>query len=93
VPAPDRAARREIIDVHLAGKPLSEDVDRDDLARELEGYSGADVAAVVREAAMRAIEDVAGAYEGEAANDHADEVLIERRHFEAAIEAVGPSSA
>ncbi|SDY19230.1 AAA family ATPase [Halobellus clavatus] len=91
VPAPDRAARREIIDVHLDGKPLGEDVDRDALARELEGYSGADVAAVVREAAMRAIEDVAAAYEGAAANEHADEVLIERRHVEAAVDAVGPS--
>ncbi|MFB6091051.1 MAG: AAA family ATPase [Halobellus sp.] len=93
VPAPDRAARREIIDVHLEEKPLADDVDRDGLARDLEGYSGADVAAVVREASMRAIEDVASAYEGEEANAHADEIVIRRAHFEAAMESVGPSGA
>ncbi|WP_435182661.1 AAA family ATPase [Halobellus sp. EA9] len=91
VPAPDRAARREIVDVHLDGKPLAGDVDRDALAQDLEGYSGADVAAVVREASMRAIEDVASAYEGEAANEHAEEVLLTRAHFEAAMGSVGPS--
>jgi len=85
VPDPDEAARREILDVHLDGRPLAADVDRDDLAARTEGYSGADIAAVVREASMRAIEGVAGAYEGEAANDHADEVVVTREHFEAAL--------
>jgi transitional endoplasmic reticulum ATPase len=89
VPDPDEAARREIIDVHLADRPLADDVDRDDLAARTEGFSGADIAAVVREASMRAIEDVVGAYEGEAANDHADEVAVTRAHFEAAMERVG----
>ncbi|WP_256307743.1 AAA family ATPase [Halobellus litoreus] len=91
VPAPDEAARREILDVHLDGKPLADDVDRDELAAATEGYSGADVAAVVREASMRAIERVAAAYEGETANEHAGEVVVSRDDFEAALEAVGPS--
>jgi transitional endoplasmic reticulum ATPase len=89
VPDPDEAARREILDVHLDGRPLADDVDRDDLAARTEGFSGADVAAVVREASMRAIEDVTEAYAGEAANDHADEVVVTRAHFEAAVERVG----
>ena len=89
VPDPDEAARREILDVHLDGRPLDDDVDRDDLAARTEGFSGADIAAVVREASMRAIEDVTEAYAGEAANDHADEVVVTRAHFEAAVERVG----
>ena len=88
VPDPDEPARREILDVHLDGRPLADDVDRDDLAARTEGFSGADIAAVVREASMRAIEDVTEAYAGEAANDHADEVVVTRAHFEAAVERV-----
>ena len=91
VPDPDEAARREIFDVHLDGRPLGDDIDRDDLAARTEGFSGADIAAAVREASMRAIEGVVGAYEGETANDHADEVVVTRDHFEAAVERVGPS--
>ena len=91
VPTPDEAARREILDVHLDGRPLGGDIDRDDLAAQTEGYSGADIAAVVREASMRAIESVVGAYDGEAANDHADEVVVSRAHVEAALERVTAS--
>jgi transitional endoplasmic reticulum ATPase len=47
---------------------------------------------VVREASMRAIETVVGAYDGEAANDHADEVIVSRAHVEAALERVDASS-
>ena len=91
VPDPDEAARREILDVHLDDRPLADDIDRDDLAARTGGFSGADIAAVVREASIRAIEDVAGAYEGEAANDHADEVVVTRDHFEAALARVEAS--
>ena len=92
VPDPDEAARREILDVHLDGRPLADGIDRDDLAARTEGFSGADIAAVVRDASMRAIEEIVGAYEGEAATDHADEVAVTRAHFEAALERVGASS-
>ena len=92
VPDPDEAARREILDVHLDDRPLADDIDRDDLAARTGGLSGADIAAVVRAASMHAIEDVAGAYEGEAANDHADEVVVTRDHFEAALARVEASS-
>jgi transitional endoplasmic reticulum ATPase len=91
VPDPDEAARREILDVHLDDRPLADDIDRDDLAARTGGFSGADIAAVVREASIRAIEDVAEAYEGEAANDHADEVVVTRDHFEAALARVEAS--
>ena len=89
VPDPDEAARREIFDVHLDDRPLGDDIDRDDLAARTEGFSGADIAAAVREASMRAIEDVVGTYEGETANEHADEVVVTRAHFEAAVERIG----
>lgn len=48
---PDEAARRKILELNLKDIPLGEDVDRDALARRLEGYSGADVAYLCRKVA------------------------------------------
>lgn len=55
VEPPDAAARGEI--VRTAGKsiPLSADVDLDDVAAELDGYSAADCVALLREAALTAM--------------------------------------
>ena len=55
VEPPDAEARREIL--RTAGKsvPLSPDVDLDALAAELDGYSGADCVALLREAALTAM--------------------------------------
>ena len=91
VPAPGEDARRAILSVHVAGKPLADDVDLDAIAAAMAGYTGADVAAVVREATLLAVEDVTNRYEGAAANDHADEVLLSAEHFERALDAVPPS--
>ena len=52
---PDLAARKEILKVHAKGKPLAADVDLNEIARRTEGYTGADIAAVVNEATMIAI--------------------------------------
>ncbi|MEM1976307.1 MAG: CDC48 family AAA ATPase [Nitrososphaerota archaeon] len=52
---PDRNARREILQIHTRGMPLAEDVDLDKLAEMTKGYTGADLAALCREAAMKAI--------------------------------------
>ena len=52
VPIPDEAARRAILEVHTRNKPLADDVDLDQLADETEGYVGADIEALCREASM-----------------------------------------
>jgi transitional endoplasmic reticulum ATPase len=91
VPAPDEPARRAILGVHTRDKPVAGDVDRDALAARTAGYSGADLEAVCREAAMRAVRRVTERYEGERANDHADEVSLTAADFEAALGAVEPS--
>jgi len=43
VPLPDLPARRKMLDLYLANRPLADDVDLDPLARQLDGYSGADI--------------------------------------------------
>ena len=52
VPAPDKKARLEIFKIHTKGMPLAKDVDLEALAAETEGYTGSDIAALCREAAM-----------------------------------------
>lgn len=50
---PSRKGRRDILDIHLRGMPLTEDVDFDALAAVTQGFVGADLAALAREAAMK----------------------------------------
>ena len=52
---PDKNARREILEIHTRGVPLADDVNLDKLADMTHGYVGADLAALVKEAAMRAL--------------------------------------
>jgi ATP-dependent metalloprotease FtsH len=49
---PDIGARKQILDVHARGKPLSADVDLDVIARLTRGMAGADLAGVMNEAAL-----------------------------------------
>lgn len=52
VDAPDLAGRKQILDVHSRGKPLYTDVDLLAVARRTPGFSGADLANVLNEAAL-----------------------------------------
>jgi len=91
VPAPDEEGRRAILDIHASDKLLGDDVDLDELAAELEGYTGADLEAVVRDASMRAIREAADAWGVEQADENADEIAVGKKHFDAAVEKVRPS--
>lgn len=52
--APDRKARVEILGVHSKGKPLEKNVELDTIARKTPGFSGADLANLMNEAAILA---------------------------------------
>jgi cell division protease FtsH len=52
VAAPDLDGRRKILEVHARGKPLAPDVDLMTVARRTPGFSGADLANVLNEAAL-----------------------------------------
>jgi len=52
---PDRDGRFEILQIHTRGMPLAEDVDLPRIAEITHGYTGADLAALCREAAMKAL--------------------------------------
>jgi transitional endoplasmic reticulum ATPase len=57
VPPPDRKARLEILKIHTRRVPLASDVDLEKLADMTNGFTGADLEALVREAVMLALRE------------------------------------
>ena len=76
---PDEKARLEILKIHTRNMPLAKDVSIEEIAKKTEGYSGADLAAVCKEAALTALRE----------NKNAKEVKA--KHFEAALKKIKPS--
>jgi len=60
VPLPDAPARHRLLEIYLGGRPMAEDVDFAELVERLEGYSGADVNAIVTKAATIPFMDAVG---------------------------------
>jgi transitional endoplasmic reticulum ATPase len=79
VPAPDSKALMQIFKIHARDMPLSKDVDLQEIAVKARGYSGADVEALCREAAMNALRDSIDAKE------------VTRKDFDEAMETIKPS--
>jgi len=77
--SPDKKARHEIFKIHTKEMPLDKDVNLDALATDCENYSGADIEALCREAAMLAIRE----------NDKIKKVS--KKHFDQAKESVRAS--
>jgi transitional endoplasmic reticulum ATPase len=84
VPPPDIKARAEIFKVHTKKIKLSSDVNLEELAKKTEGYTGADIAAVVREAAMLALRETIKERTPSAKP-------VSTRHFEEALKRIPPS--
>ena len=55
IDAPDRNGRKEILQIHTRGMPMTKDCNLDGLADITYGYVGADLAALAREAAMNTL--------------------------------------
>ena len=79
VPAPDEKGRYEILKVHTRNVPLAKDVDLMEIAKKTEGFSGADLEALVREAAMAALREDINCKE------------VKKKHFEEALKKISPS--
>ncbi len=79
IPSPDEKSRLEIFKIHTKDMPLAKDVDVEMLADITENYSGADIEALCREAAMLSIRE----------NEKAD--IVKKIHFDKALESVRAS--
>ncbi|KAK9398890.1 spermatogenesis-associated protein 5 [Crotalus adamanteus] len=78
VPLPDEATRREIFKIQFCNMPISSEVNLDELVIQTEKYSGAEITAVCREAALLALqEDIEAKY-------------IMKEHFQQALVVVTP---
>ncbi len=79
VPPPDQKARLEILKVHTRNMPLADDVDLEKIAERTENYTGADIEALCREAALIALRE----------KINAKKVCM--KHFEEAMNVIKPS--
>jgi transitional endoplasmic reticulum ATPase len=79
VPGPDKESRLSILKVHTEAMPLAKDVSLEKLAEETEGYAGADIQGLCKEAAVFALRESFKAKE------------ITLKHFKEALKKVRPS--
>ena len=79
VPPPDAEARGAILRATSRNTPLGDDVDLDEVAESLDGYSAADCAALIREAALTAM------------RESLEAVVVTATHLATARKAVRPS--
>lgn len=87
VPLPSEPARLEIFKVHSSGKPLEKNISMERLAGMTEGFSGSDISAVCREAALVAIREFLAAEAGEKPEGYSN-LMISDSHFTQALESI-----
>ncbi|MDD1696164.1 MAG: CDC48 family AAA ATPase [Methanoregula sp.] len=91
VPAPDEESRKKIFEVYLSGETgniLAKDVDVNHLVQQTEGYVGADIESLVREAKMEAMREfiiTMGSYGEQERRDAIKNVMITKNHFDEAM--------
>ena len=86
---PNLEERKEIFKINLKNKPLSNDVSIEELATMTDGYSGADISEVCNEAGMLTLRELLYRCKSpEEASSRAQEIIIQRRHFEEAMKKI-----
>ena len=92
---PDEVGRKEILQIHTRGMPLSDDVSLDHLADETHGFVGADVESLTKEAAMKALRRYLPEIdldEEEVPPSLIDRMIVKRDDFAGALTEVEPSA-
>ena len=91
---PDRNARKEILQIHTRNMPLAKDVDLDELANITHGYTGADLSALVREAAMATLRSILPKIidKQHIPAEVLNELQVTKEHFMEALRNIQPSA-
>jgi len=91
---PDRAGRIEILQIHMHNMPIQEDVGLESLADRMHGFVGADINALCKEAAMRALRRYLPdlTTEDEIPAEIIENMQVQREDFEEALKEIEPSS-
>jgi transitional endoplasmic reticulum ATPase len=93
VPPPDREGREKIFNVYLKDRDtiLTRDVSIEELVERTQGYVGADIEALVREAKLCAMREFIGVMAGKSAQEMDDAIVnvrVTRAHFDVALKKV-----
>src|SRR3989441_1428401 len=92
---PDRDGRLEVLQIHTRGMPLAEDVDLKKLADVTHGFVGADLEALAKEAAIRALRRILPGINLEAENipvEVLNKIIVRMSDFQEALKEVEPSA-
>ncbi|HEV8289907.1 MAG TPA: CDC48 family AAA ATPase [Candidatus Norongarragalinales archaeon] len=92
---PTKTSRKEILQIHTRGMPLAEDVSLDDLASVTHGFVGADLQALVKEAAMKVLRRILPKIKLEEEvipTKILEELKVERNDFYNALKEIQPSA-
>ncbi len=96
IPVPDRKGRLEILKIHTRNMPLAKGLDLSKLADMTYGYVGADVAALVKEAAMsalrRVLPEIKWKDEEQLPREIMEKLIVDWTDFENALRVVEPSA-
>jgi transitional endoplasmic reticulum ATPase len=85
IPFPDDDSRKQVLRIHMKGKPISKDVEVEQLVEMTAGFSGADLAALVNVAVSLVLQDYIAQYpKPEDAKKHLAEAIVTLEHFQAA---------
>ncbi|MFA4828976.1 MAG: CDC48 family AAA ATPase, partial [Thermodesulfovibrionales bacterium] len=82
LPMPDQTTREEIFRIHTKNKPLADDVDLKELAKETEDWAGSDIEFICKRASILAIREFLS--QSTEHSSQLTELKISRRHFEGA---------
>ncbi len=94
IPMPDKESRRQILSINMEGKPIANEVKKDlqALVDMTEGFSGADVAALVNTAVSMVLQEYVAKYpKPDDAKKHLDEAIVTYDHFKEAAKKVRSS--
>jgi transitional endoplasmic reticulum ATPase len=91
---PDRAGRIEILQIHMHNMPISKDVNLDDLTDRTHGFVGADINALCKEAAMKALRRYLPdlTTEDEIPQEIINKMLVTGSDFDEALKEIEPSA-
>jgi len=92
---PDAEGRKEIFMIHTRGMPLAEDVDLDEYVQLTHGFTGSDIAALCREAAMNALRRVLpeiNLEEKTISREVLEKLVVTRQDFDEALKGIEPSA-
>jgi transitional endoplasmic reticulum ATPase len=86
VPIPDIDARLEILKIHTRNKPLGDNIELEEFAEEMDGKTGADIAAICNEASLQAVREFIDKHpDVEEMKEEIETLTIDKSHFKIAM--------